>query len=387
MARSSRRELEVLDAVALAANQEADLDGVMQRALDAVCDLLDLPTGWVYVLEEESREPWLAAARRLPPVFQKEPERWEGLCFCVHSLLTGDPAVADNVSTVSCSRLHGVEESGVSGLRYHATIPLAADGKQFGVMNLASAGWRAVPVSQLPLLQSIGRQLGLAVERRRAIAAEHDRAVAEERARVARELHDTLMQGLTGIALQLETADALAERDGAAARGRIQTALRLTQETLAETRAAVENLAPPALAEQPLHEAVAALTRDFEALYGIAVHCEARAIRPRPPAAVGVGLYHIVREGLNNVVKHSGASQVRIALRARRGRISLIIEDDGRGFEPGRVSGAFHGYGLHSMRRRALLMGGRFRLRTAPGKGTRVEITVPQGEPPTSEPS
>ena len=373
--------------MALGANQDADLGTVMQRALDAVCALLDLPTGWVYVLEEESREPWLAAARNLPPVFQEEPERWEGLCFCVHSLLTGDPSVADNVSTVSCSRLHGVEESGVSGLRYHATIPLTAGGKQLGVMNLASAGWRAVPAAGLPLLQSIGRQLGLAIERRRAIAAAHDRAVAEERARVARELHDTLMQGLTGIALQLETADALAERDTAAARERIQAALRLTQETLAETRAAVENLVPPALAEQPLHEALAALARDFEALYGVEVRCEIREIRPRPSAGVEVGLYRIVREGLNNVVKHSGAARARVALRARPDRISLIIEDDGRGFEPGHVSGALHGYGLHSMRRRTLLMGGRFRLRTAPGKGTRVEISVPRGEPPATEPS
>jgi NarL family two-component system sensor histidine kinase LiaS len=85
----------------------------------------------------------------------------------------------------------------------------------------------------------------------------------------------------------------------------------------------------------------------------------------------------IVREGLQNVVRHAGATRVKLVARRARGRLSLILSDDGRGFDSTKVAESVHGYGLASMRRRVQLIGGRFRLVTSPGHGTRVEISIP----------
>ena len=373
---TARRQLAIIEAVTEAVAGAPDVEKVLQRALETVCDLLGLPTGWVYLLDEGS-EPTLAASRELPPVFSAEPERWEGLCYCIHVLLQGGTDVAGNIGSVQCSRLWGVPEAEVKGLRYHASIPLASeDGHVLGIMNAASTGWQQVRPAELRLLRTVAAIVRSAVQRLRDLDAARATGVASERARLAREIHDTLMQGLTGIALQLETADALLAGEPRTASARIAGALRLTQETLAETRAAVENLAPIALREQSLPAALQALADEFAETYGIAVSCDARPLRRQPAAAVERGLYRVVREGLNNVVKHAGATCVRIVLRERGDRLFLLVDDDGQGFERARASASAHGYGLHSMRRRVKLLGGRFRLVTSPGRGTRVEVSV-----------
>ena len=369
------RQLEVLNAVSTVANESADLAQVMQRALEMVCGLLDLPTGWVYLLEEESGEPTLFARRELPPVFEVDPGRWEGLCWCVQSLLENDPKGAANVNVLACSRLwRAVENSG--GIEHHASIPFFSHGRQMGIMNLARADWRELDERQLSLLAVIGNQLGMAVERARLLERSTAEAIREERDRMARELHDTVMQRLTGIGLQLETADALLTGDSGA-RTRVQSALKLTQEALAEARAAVEHLDPAATREQPLWESLPRLAEEFSQLYGVAVACDLRHRQVRPISAIEGGVYRVVREGLNNVVKHAGARHVQIRLRITPTRLSLSIEDDGRGFDRARAASAVHGYGLHSMRRRVQMMGGRFQLTTAPGEGTRVRASIP----------
>ena len=102
------------------------------------------------------------------------------------------------------------------GLRFHASVPIYAGETALGVLNVASEDWRELSADELQLLHIVGDQIGLAIQRAR-LAAEHMRAAArlatiEERNRLAREIHDTLAQGLAAITLQLETADALALR-------------------------------------------------------------------------------------------------------------------------------------------------------------------------------
>ncbi len=378
----AERHLALLNAVSAATNEADDLATVMQRALELVCGLLGLSTGWVYLLEEETGEPTLFAASQLPPVFAIDPERWQGLCLCIQSLLENDPRGAANVNTLACSRLWEAVEGNPEGLRNHASIPFFSRGRQMGIMNVAHADWRTLSAGELALLTTVGNQLGLTVDRARLLEARAERAIQDERGRLARELHDTVMQRLTGIGLQIETADATIESDRERARARLQAALKLTREALAETRAAVDGLDPEGSGVEPLHRSLPELCSEFEQIYEIAVRCEVRTLPGRPGAPIEAGLYRIVREGLNNVVKHAGASRASVRVRQRPGRITLIIEDDGRGFDRARASAMVHGYGLHSMRRRAAMLGGRFRLRTAPGMGTRVEVSVPLGGPP-----
>jgi signal transduction histidine kinase len=106
---------------------------------------------------------------------------------------------------------------------------------------------------------------------------------------------------------------------------------------------------------------------------GMDVDLEARLGDERLPAEVETTLYRIVQEALTNVAKHAGATRVSILLTRRTGGVAAVVEDDGRGFEPGETNGL----GLVGMRERVALAGGRLRLETAPGSGTTLVAEVP----------
>ena len=374
---TTERQIEALRRVSAAIAERADLPSLMASALEVVCDLLGLHSGWVYLLDEETEEPTLLTSQRLPPVSISEPERWSGFCWCIQSLIEQNPEGAANVGVLRCSRLYEVSRENPEQLTHHASIPLYAAGRRMGIMNVARSDWRPLGDDQLSLLTTIGSQLGTAVERLRLLEETAERATRDERERLARDLHDGVLQRLTGIALQLETAGLVIERDAEAARQSVERALDLARTSVEEARAAISDLGAPALQRYQLTEAIRRLGEEFAAEHGIAVDLELEPLDRRPAPAVEGGLYRVVQEGLHNVVKHSDARHVSIRLRDRGAeRISLIVEDDGRGFDRARAVSSPHGYGLYSMRQRVRLMGGRFRLRTAPGDGTRVEVSV-----------
>ena len=203
-------ELSVLNAIARELNRSVDLGETLEFTLSQVAELLDLRTGWVWLISEESSEPYLAASQSLPPALANDPRRMDGsgYCYCLDTYKRGDLEGAANVNVLTCSRLYGLVD-GTDGLRYHASIPLYAQDKKLGVMNVASPDWRSLSPEDLQLLYTVGDLLSIAVERARLFARSTRLGAVEERNRLAREIHDTLAQGLTATALQLESADAL----------------------------------------------------------------------------------------------------------------------------------------------------------------------------------
>ena len=144
------------------------------------------------------------------------------------------------------------------------------------------------------------------------------------------------------------------------------------------------DLRPTILDDFGLPDALRFLAEGVAGRSGILVHVEADLGRRLPPT-VELGLYRIVQEALNNVVKHAHARQVEITLRAVGGSTYLAVRDDGQGFalEPARAadglrSRALAGFGLRIMRERAEARGGRIDVISAPGQGTIVEVRLPQ---------
>jgi two-component system NarL family sensor kinase len=249
------------------------------------------------------------------------------------------------------------------------------------VLNVASPGWRELSAGDLRLLYTVGDLLAIAVERARLFARQADFGAAEERNRLAREIHDTLAQGLTAITLQLETADALLEAQDAPERSRqaIAQALSLARSNLEEARRSVLDLRAAPLQDHTLSQALSALAAEWSAKGQAPVRFHsAGGSRPLPPN-VEAGLYRIAQEALTNAARHGHASIIRLELAAEPGQVRLTVEDDGRGFEPDQITA--DRFGLLGLNERARLLGGSLSLQSSPGEGTRVEVTVPLDQP------
>src|SRR5215212_186056 len=253
------RDLCILNALAQALSQSLDLAQVLHTALDKVAELLELETGWVWILDETTGESRLAAARELPPGLVEHPELMEGSCYCLNTYRAGDLRGAANVNVVWCSRLEKLVE-GKNELQCHASIPLYADDRKLGILNVASRDWRELSDDELNLLYTVGALVSLAIERTRLAARSAQLAALEERNRLAREIHDTLAQSLAAISMQLETADARAERgrDARLAEA-VRRALALTRTALEEARRSVTDLRTAPLDGRPLAESLRAL--------------------------------------------------------------------------------------------------------------------------------
>ena len=228
------------------------------------------------------------------------------------------------------------------------------------------------------LAQGLLRELEAANRQLTEYAARvEDLTIAEERQRMARELHDTLSQGLAGLILQLEAVDAhLAGSRPERARSILEQSMQTARATLAEARAAIDNLRQPA--ERDLVMAVRQEAERFTRAAGIT--CEPQIdVRVEVPEQAAEAAIRAITEGLTNIARHARASQVSLRLTALEKSLEIEICDDGVGFDPEAVQ-AGH-YGLLGMRERVRLAGGSFDVRSKPGEGTRIGITFPPQEP------
>ena len=387
MARTERlraRELRILNAVAEALNSATDVRQALERTLALAADLFGLRTGWVWLLDADTGRFYSGAVRNLPPYLQ-EPVRMTGEpCWCIEAFLAGR-LTPKNIDVLQCSRLRrpnpgvpggGPDEDPTEGLRSHASIPLYFQDKPLGILNLAGPARRAALTDdELRLLSTIGYQVGIAVERGR-LAQEGTRlARAEERARIAREIHDTLAQGLTGIALHIEGAMNHLETDPERARERLGRALAMSRESLEEARRSVQNLRAAPLEGRPLGEALGALARRFTSETGIRVPVRLAGGGDRAlPLAVEAELFRIAQEALANVRRHAGAAEASLSLETAGDAARLVVKDDGRGFDTRAGTG---GHGIPGMRERARLLGGGLRITSHPGRGTTLTAWAP----------
>jgi two-component system NarL family sensor kinase len=368
-------ELSILNAIAQALNREVDLDVALRVTLAHVLDLCQLQTGWIWLLDEAHGQPYLAATQQLPPALAHSPQRMNGqtYCYCLDSYQKGDMRGAANINIITCTRLQGLVD-GTDGLRYHASIPLYEQGRKLGVLNVVSRDWRELSADDLRLLATVGDLLSIAIGRARLFRRSAQAGATEERARLARDLHDTLAQGLTAIALQLETADALFERQPETARQMVQQALAQVQANLADTRRSLHNLRLPALDATALPEALGRLLRDYGMRWNL--HVE-QAMQPdlALPAPVEEALFRIAQEVLANIVRHAGASRISLSLHSDGAAVTMQLSDDGRGFDSANVPP--DRYGLLGINERVHRLHGTWQLESAPGAGTNLAVTLP----------
>lgn len=198
-----------------------------------------------------------------------------------------------------------------------------------------------------------------------------------ERQRLARELHDTLAQGLAGLVMQLQVADSYqGEHNYERAQAIIQQAILRTRTTLTEARQTIDDLRLPLLSDQSFAQAVQEEIERFTDLTGICCETELTAQNDLPPL-VREQMLRVLREGLTNVARHAHANCVQICVQACERMVEMVINDDGMGFDIQRLAQQSGHYGLLGLHERARLMGGQCEVNSRKGAGTRLWFHVP----------
>ncbi|TDE32096.1 sensor histidine kinase [Nonomuraea mesophila] len=215
------------------------------------------------------------------------------------------------------------------------------------------------------------------------LAQARNAGVQDERQRMAREIHDTLAQGFTGVISQLRAAEHAGD-DPPGWRRHVAAATELARESLWEARRSVHALRPEPLRAARLSEALAGVAERWSALHEIPVQVTttgtARPIRPESEVA----LLRIAQEALANVAKHARATRVGVTLSYLEHEAALDVRDDGGGFDPAGLGGAAGGsgadrggFGLIAMRQRIESVSGSLRIESEPGTGTGISARVP----------
>ena len=199
-------------------------------------------------------------------------------------------------------------------------------------------------------------------------------ASSEERAHLARELHDSVTQALFSMTLVARSVELLLDRDPDAARTQLAQLRDLQREALAEMRALIFELRPGNVEQDGLTRALRTHSSALQGRIGLPIVVESE-LQDRLPLEIEETLYRISQEALHNVVKHAAARQVRLEIAPMPHGVRLRIEDDGKGFDPDSVADGH--LGIAGMRARAAKIGAQLECRSQPGRGTTVEVIVP----------
>jgi DNA-binding NarL/FixJ family response regulator len=181
-------------------NKEFSLHAALRKSLEKTVELLNLETGWIWLVQPGVKSVYLAASYNLPPALNDYPERLSGWCFCIQRYLSDDIEKATNISEIACTRLKNIT-SGTRDLKFHATIPITVNGQKAGLLNLVSKETQQLNDKQLSILNTICELIGIAIQRTRIqesyrIKSDKDTAVHEILKRVLQPRMKVLLASL-----------------------------------------------------------------------------------------------------------------------------------------------------------------------------------------------
>jgi signal transduction histidine kinase len=255
-------------------------------------------------------------------------------------------------------------------------VPLVAAGVPIGLLAAHDrlTRTRRFDDGDLRLAEAFASRAAVAIELSRRVERDSLQAILRgqeaERRRLARELHDETGQALVAIVLGLRAVREAA--DAAALEKAVDDLNQQAVTALDNVRRLAFELRPTALDDFGLPAALERLTESVRDRSGIAVELELSGVA-RLVDDLETTVYRVVQEALTNIIKHAEAATVSIVLAERGGLVTVIVEDDGRGFQ----GGSTNGFGLSAMRERLELLGGDLRIESEPGRGTSLHATIP----------
>jgi PAS domain S-box-containing protein len=289
----------------------------------------------------------------------------------------------DKPSTIDDFKSEEPATAALTGDGVGSTLAVAIrdDQRTFGILIVSARTKREWSEDEREFVEVMGKTLWVAVERqrledeRRALIRRLVDAQEQERRRIAADVHDDAVQVMSAVTMRMHLlARQLVDPDQLALVSKLQSTVALSIERL---RALLFELNPPALELHGLGAALATLGDEFQQDFGIVTELQTD-FAAEPGEALGLAVYRIVQEGLINIHKHAHATHVTVAVRDDGGGLWASIEDDGVGFDPANSGSPGYGHmGLTSMRERAELAGGWWKLKSVLAEGTTIEFWIP----------
>jgi PAS domain S-box-containing protein len=369
----SNRDMLMLNRLGQELGATLDLPQVLGRILEAVNALVPAEDNAIWLWDEE-RSGWLVCRAALSSHPEQSPVNMrlragEGIAGWVaeHRESVAIPCVTEDPRLSSAV----YAQTGYQA-RSILAVPLFVRDKVTGVLTIINRSVGEFDARDRTLVETLAAAAAIAVENARLHDQAMQAAVTAERSRLARDLHDAVSQTLFSASVISEALPRLWKRDPSRVEPGLEQLHQLTRGALAEMRALLVELRPATLVETDLGDLLHQLGEATMSRTHITISIGIEGKRVLPPE-VQIALYRIAQEALNNVVKHARASQVTLSLLNRPAQVELRVKDDGRGFDPDRVTPGH--LGLSIMRERAQSIGITLEIVSQPGQGAEIMAT------------
>jgi signal transduction histidine kinase len=255
-------------------------------------------------------------------------------------------------------------------------VPIVSRGGVLGAFYLTDKeGADSFTAEDERLIEMLAAHAAVAIENARLYERTRELSAIEERNRLARDLHDSVVQKLFGVALAARSAATLLDRAPAEARAQVERLGELTEDAIAELRSLVFQLRPAAIESEGLAAALAKHVEVLRRVHHLEIELDARGpARLRPD--VDDEMFKIAQEALQNALKHARARRVEVGLREDEHAVALRVRDDGVGFDPDDPRRRSRSLGLTSMEERARALGAELEIDSAPDRGTTISLEV-----------
>ncbi|AGA34351.1 Nitrate/nitrite sensor protein [Thioalkalivibrio nitratireducens DSM 14787] len=373
--------LEVLYDVAASINMSRDLDDLLTRFLSSLKRTLGARAATARLLTSDGQMRLVANlgfdmqsghCRDTLPIGQ-----------CVCGKVVAGSEMLWKADVYECGRVCDDQSDDEPAM---LAVPLQHQGRTLGVYSLFLDEWpQNLNEDMDNLLTSIGRHLGMAIEKARLDEEAQRLTIMEERTHLAHELHDSLAQTLASLGFRVSALDESLGDD----RGGPHREMELVKENLSrantELRELISQFRAP-VDREGLVSAVEKAVNEFRSDTGISIYLQQEWNCRKLPIELETEVLRIVQEALCNVRKHADAQHVRVILRGdTRGDCFVMIEDDGRGIEEVASGSPGEHIGLSVMQERSARLDGDFRIETEPGEGTRVMLNFQYPKPQSVE--
>jgi len=357
-------------------------DQFIGQMLRTMCRQLDGQSVWLWLFDEADESFALRLAVEGDTVlptdshpFVRDPALWKQNQVLEDVLFTGAPTIFEDIQTDPRMPVAYREYLKRSGTKKGVGVPILASGKVTGVITIRHGDRPPYRREEIELMQALAHQVMLALRLTQLAEQGRRAAILEERNRMARDIHDTLAQGFTGVIMQLEAAEtAIERRRPNQVNEHLRRAGGLARESLSEARRSVHALRPEMLKETSFWDALKGMIKS--STVGTALHPSFKVqgkVDELPPIWQE-NLLHIGQEALANTIKYAHARKFGTRLMYDSKELRLEFSDDGDGFKP---QDQHDGRGLLGMRERIEQMGGELKITSARGKGTKVTVVLP----------